>query len=107
MPMPIFALASNGFLRRDGKDFFQLALHRRNVSVRQIDFVDDRNNRQPLFVSEMNVRHGLRFDALRRIHHQQRALACGEAARNFISEIDMARACRAGSAHSVWPDLLV
>ena len=37
----------------------------------------------------MNVCHGLRFYSLCRIHHQQRALARSEAARNFIREIDM------------------
>ena len=56
------------FLGRDGKDFFQLASDRGNVSVWQIDLVDDQNNRQPLFVSEMNVCHSLRFDALRGVH---------------------------------------
>ena len=39
----------------------------------------------------MNIRHGLRFDALRRINNQQRALARGEAARNFICKINVPR----------------
>ena len=39
----------------------------------------------------MNVRHGLRFDALRRVDNQQRAFACREAARNFIGKIDVPR----------------
>src|SRR5439155_26369963 len=44
---------------------------------------------EPLFVSEMNIRHGLRLYALRRIHHQQRALTCGKTARNLVAKIDM------------------
>ena len=68
--------------RFDGMD-------RADVGVRQIDLVDDRNNRQPLFVGEMHVRHGLRFHALRRIDDQERAFARGQRARNFIGEIDM------------------
>jgi hypothetical protein len=39
----------------------------------------------------MNIRDGLRFDALRRINNQQRALARGEAARNFICKINVPR----------------
>ena len=68
------------FLRRNGKDFFQLPLHRRDIGIRQIDLVDDRNNREPLFVREMNVRHRLRFDSLRRIDNEQRTLARSETA---------------------------
>ena len=62
-----------------------------NVGIRQIDLVDDRNNGETLFVREMNVRHRLRFHALRRVHDQQRALARSEAARNFVGKIHMPR----------------
>jgi hypothetical protein len=40
-------------------------------------------------VSEVNIRHRLRFYSLRRIDNQQGALARSEATRNFIAEIDV------------------
>jgi hypothetical protein len=79
------------FLRRDGQDFFQLAFRRGNVSIWQVDLVDDRNNGETLFVREVNVRHRLRFHALRRVHDQHRALTRSEAARNFVGKIDVPR----------------
>jgi hypothetical protein len=39
-------------------------MHRSHIGVRQIDLVNDRNDRQPLLVRQMNVRHGLRLDSL-------------------------------------------
>ena len=44
----------------------------------------------------VHVGERLRLDALRRVHHQQRALARGEAAADFIGEIDVA-----GRVHQV------
>ena len=79
------------FLRRDRQNFFQLPLHRREVRIRQVDLVDDRDDRQPLLVREMNIRDRLRLHALRRIDDQQRAFARSEAARNFVGEIDVPR----------------
>ena len=40
---------------------------------------------------QIRVREGLGFHALRRIHHQQRAFARLQAARDFVGEIDVAR----------------
>ena len=39
---------------------------------------------------QIGVGERLRFHALRRVHHQQRALAGLQAARNFVGEIDVA-----------------
>ena len=39
----------------------------------------------------VDVGEGLRLDALGRVDHQQRALARGEAARHFVSEVDVPR----------------
>ena len=66
-------------------------MDRRNVRVWQIDLVNDRHNREPLFVREVNVRHGLRFYALRRIDNQERAFTRRERPRNFVGKIDMPR----------------
>ncbi len=70
-----FRARIDGFLGRDGEDFFQLPMDRRNVGVRQIDLIDDRHNREPLFMREMDIRHRLRLDPLRCIDNQQRAFA--------------------------------
>ena len=58
---------------------------------RQIDLIDDRNDFQIVVQRQVRVRERLRFDALRCVHHQQRAFAGLQAARNFVGEIDVAR----------------
>ena len=82
-------------------------MHRGDVGVRQIDLVDDRDDRQALLVREMDVRHGLRLDALRGIDDQQRAFAGRERARDFVGKIHVARACRSGSACTSCPSFAV
>ena len=91
MPMPILALAIDRFLGRDRQNFFQLSVHRRHIGVRQIDLIDHRDDRQALFMREMNIGHGLRLHALGRIDDQQRAFAGRQAARNFVGKIDVPR----------------
>ena len=46
--------------------------------------------------SEVGVGHRLRLDALRGVHHQQRAFARGQRARDLVGEVHVARACRSG-----------
>src|SRR5438309_10844023 len=43
----------NRFLRRDRENFFQLSIYARDVGIRQVVLVDDRQNRQALFVREV------------------------------------------------------
>ena len=62
----------------------------RNVGALQVDLVDDGNDFEAVIDGEIGVREGLRFDALRRVDHQQRAFAGGERARDFIGKIDVA-----------------
>ena len=57
---------------------------------RQIDFVDYRNNFEIVVQRQISIGQRLRFHALRRVHHQQRAFAGLQAARNFVGEIDVA-----------------
>ena len=47
---------------------------------------------------EVGVGERLRLDALRRVHDEHGALAGGERARDLVGEVDVARACRSGSA---------
>ena len=90
MPMPSLALArmavSAGMARMSSSCCFGQG----DVGVRQIDFVDDRNDRQILFHRQMDIGDGLGFDALRGIDDQQRAFARAQAARDFVGEIDVA-----------------
>ncbi len=86
-----FRARINRFLGRNGKNFLELSVHRRDVGIRQIDFVDDRYDREALFVREMHVRDGLRLHALCGIDDEQRTFAGRERARDFIGEIDVPR----------------
>ena len=49
------------------------------------------NHFEALLDRGVAIRNRLRFDALRRIDDQQRTFARGERARDFVTEIDVAR----------------
>src|SRR5262245_1802299 len=68
-----------------------ISLITRSGSAEGIDLVDDRHHFETLIERRVAVRDALRFDALRRIDHQQRALAGGQRARHFVGEVDVAR----------------
>ncbi len=89
MPMPSFALVENRVLGAEPDGLFNLMLGARDIGAGQIDLVDDGNYFEAVVERHIDVREGLRLDALARIDNQQRALARGEAARNFVCEIDM------------------
>ena len=57
---------------------------------RQIDFVDHRNDFEIVVQRQVGIGQRLRLHALRGVHHQQRAFAGLQAARNFVAEIDVA-----------------
>ena len=69
---------------------FDLFLHEFGLRGGQIDFVDHRNDREIMARGEKRVGDGLRLDALARVHDQQRALAGGKRARNFVGKIHVA-----------------
>ena len=94
MPMPIFALQAIASSAGNLQDLLELPVHRGDVGVRQIDLVDDRDDRQALLVREMHVGHGLRLDALRGIDDQERAFAGRERTRDFVGKIDVPRRVR-------------
>ena len=66
------------------------------VGGRQVDLVDDRHDFEALLDRGVAVGDALRLDALGGIDHQQRAIAGGERARDFVGEVHVARACRSG-----------
>ena len=91
MPMPSFALVR---MAPDPSRPMISSICRRASSgsrAGQIDLVDDRDDLEIVLDSEVGVRERLRFDALRRVDHQQRAFARGERSRDFVGEIDVAR----------------
>ena len=45
------------------------------------------NDLQPVIDGDVGVRQRLRFDALRGVHHQQRAFAGGQRTGNFVGKI--------------------
>ena len=91
MPMPSLRAGQNRRVGRDRQDVLELAFRLLDVRVRQIDLVDDRDDRQVLLRRQMHVGDRLRLDALRRVHDQQRAFAGRQAARHFVGEIHVAR----------------
>ena len=48
------------------------------------------DDRQIVFERQVDIRHRLRLDALRRIDDQQRAFAGGQRAADLVGEVDMA-----------------
>ena len=70
---------------------FNRFLRAQNVRRRQIDLVDDRNDFEAVIDGQIGIGQRLRLHALAGIHHQQRALARGQRARNFVAEVHMAR----------------
>jgi hypothetical protein len=65
--------------------------HFLRVSAGKIDLVDDGDDCQILLESEIDVRHRLRLDPLRRIDDEKRTLARGKAAAHLVREIDVPR----------------
>ena len=72
-------------------DVLDLAPGLVGLRARQIDLVDDRDDLEAVLHREVGVRERLRLDALRRVDQQQRALAGGQRARDFVREIHVAR----------------
>ena len=57
----------------------------------EIDLVEDRNDLQTGVHGQEEVAERLRLDPLRRVHHQDRALARGERARDLVGEVHVTR----------------
>ena len=92
-------VGSGALLGRHKEDFvipkaenlFQLPGHPFRLRLRQIHLVDHRNQFQVILHRQQGIGNGLGFDALAGVHHQQRPLAGGQSAGNFIAEVHMAR----------------
>jgi hypothetical protein len=88
--MPCLALAQHGVARVQADDGFDLLANALRLGRRQIDLVDDRNDFQVVVQRQVGVGERLRLHALRGVHHQQRAFAGLQAARNLVGEIHVA-----------------
>ncbi len=77
--------------RVDADDVLDLGPHAFGVGGGQVDLVDDGDDLVVVLDRLVDIGQRLRLDPLRRVDHQQRALARGEAAADLVREIDMAR----------------
>ncbi len=79
------------FLAGDRQDAFELLDDRIRVGRRQVDLVEDGDERQALAHREMDVGEGLGLDPLGRIDDQDRPVAGLEAVAHLVGEVDVAR----------------
>jgi hypothetical protein len=76
--------------------FLDLGLDLFRLGGGQVDLVDDGHDLVVVLDRLIDVGQRLRFHALRRVHHQQRAFAGGQAAADLVGEVDVA-----GRVHQV------
>ncbi len=75
----------------DADHVLDLLAHALGLGGGQVDLVEHRDDVEPGIDRLIDIGERLRFHALARVDHQQRALAGGKAARHLIGEIDMPR----------------
>ena len=80
----------------DADDVLDLGADLLGFGGGEVDLVDDGDDLVVVLDRLVDVGERLRLDPLRRVDHQQRALARGEAARDFVGEVDVA-----GRVHQV------
>ena len=88
---PHFCRDLGRILCRDADDVLDFLLDARRVGGRQVNFIDDRQHLQPRVDGKVGIAKGLRFDALRCVHNEQRALTRGERTRNLVVEVHVPR----------------
>ena len=96
MPMPSLAEAATVAGRVDADDVLDLLPDALHVGARQVDLVDHGDDLEVVLHREVGVGQRLGLDALAGVDDQQRPFAGGQAARDLVGEIDVARACRSG-----------
>ena len=73
--VPSLADTMTHLLARHREDVLELLDDHLGLRRGQVDLVEDRDDDEPLREREVDVRDRLRFDALRRVDDEQRALA--------------------------------
>ena len=89
-PDALLGAHQHGVARVQADHGFDLLANALRLGGRQIDLVDDRNDFQVVVQRQVGIGQRLRLHALRGIHHQQRAFAGLQAARNFVGKIHVA-----------------
>ncbi len=77
-------------VRRNREDVFDLLFRVIGLRGGQVDFIDHGNDGEIVARGEERIRDGLRFHSLARVDYQQRALARGKRAGDFVGKIDVA-----------------
>ena len=77
--------------RRQADHVLDLVLDLLRPRSREVDLVDDRQHLEVVVDGKIGVRQRLGLNALRGVHDQKRALARGQAPRDLIVEVHMAR----------------
>ena len=85
----ILGRCEQDLLARHRQDAFQLLDDHVHLRRRQVDLVDDRDDRQILLEREVDVGQRLGLDPLSRVHHEDRALARLERPADFVAEVDV------------------
>ena len=86
-----FTACQHSVVGRDGKAVLDLGLDAFGLGAGKIDLVDERDDLKVGVHGHHGVRHRLRLDALGGIDHEHGAFACGQAAADLVSEVDMTR----------------
>ncbi len=90
MPSPGLRADAQRLARVEADDLLDLRRDLVGLRLRQIHLVQHRDHFETLVDRRIAVRHRLRFDALRRIDHEQRAFACRQRTRHLVAEVDVA-----------------
>jgi len=85
-PNPRLRAGQNCRVRLDRQNVLDLPLRLVDVRARQINLVDDRDDRESLLRRQMHVGH-VCASTPRRVHNQQRAFACGQTPRTLRMRI--------------------
>ena len=88
-PSPGLAGDHERVVGRNADDLFDFLDDARGIGGRQVDLVDDRHHLEPELGGGVAVGDALRFDALRGVDDQQRAVAGRERTRHFVGEVDV------------------
>ena len=89
-PGALLGRGEDDLLARDREDVLELVHHRVGLGGRQVDLVEDRDDRESLAECEVDVGQRLRLDPLRCVDDQDGALTCLEASTDLVGEVDVA-----------------
>ena len=91
-----FGAGEDGVVGGEADDFLDFGFDLVDLGGGQVDLVDDGDDFMVVLDGLVDIGERLRLYALGCVHHEQCAFARGEAARDFIGEVDMA-----GGVHQV------